>query len=274
MKLRFTLYALIAASLLTFQASAAIIPTGLNISGVLLTDLIEGDGDIIASLDRIENSIIVPSTTISGPLDTSTTIGDDPLEIDRLTHTSSGFKFESNFNGVAGALGESYLDGQFIFVADNQTTDDFALTWSLVFSLTASAGDEATGDFMNTYLVLDNVFSTLFERDLFSDTVLSDLLITDGVESEPGTRGAAISTSGEFFFMQTVSAGSFDGFGGIFGLQSILDNALGTHNSLISFDITLSGIENLTTPPTTVNGPAPLALVFLSLGLMRLCRRK
>ena len=276
MKLRFRLYTLIAASLLPLQASAAVIPTGLDISGFLLTDIIEGDGNITASLDKVENGITVPSTTISGPLDTSTTFGDDPLEIARITNSNSGFKFNSNFNGVAGALGESYFDGMFLFIAENQTSDDYSLSWSLNFSLTADAGGEATGDFMNTYLLLDDVFSTLFERDLYSDTLFGDLLVTDGVESEPGTRGAAINTSGVFSFMQTVSAGSTNGFGGIFGLQSFLDNTLGAHNSLIGFDITLSGIENLstTTPPTNVNEPAPVALIFLSLGLMRLCRRK
>jgi hypothetical protein len=278
MQKRNRLGALLVASFFTLQAQATVIPTDLDIFGYMETTFIDGNGTISASFDLIENGIMTSSTSISDTLGAPTIVGDDPLEVVRLSDTNSGYSVESSFvsNAESNDFDFADFEAEFGFFAENNTIDDYKLTWSFVFDLSA---DASVGEFINTYMFLDDFFDTIFERDLYSDMFFGDLIVTDGVEDFPPTFGAALSTSGTFSFMQTVASGDVADFGGIFGFSSEIENALGSHAGSINFDVMLASIENLTNnnpppPPTNVPEPAPLALMLLSLGLLQLRRRK
>ena len=281
MQYRVRLGAFVAASIFALQAHAVLIPVDLDISGSIETDSaigFDGAGSISISMEAIDNGASTATTSITGDLSAPITAGSDPLSVTRFENTDAGFSFDGSFSPDSGTTPIEFHEyaGKFDFDIDNQTIDDYGLTWTFVFDL----GADAKGSFelMQSYLQSD-VFGTLFRRDLESDGSFGDLITIDTTEIFPPTFGGVLSEVGTVSFTNTVAAGTQASFGGSFGIYAETFDLGSLLDANVNFDILLTGVENLTNnnpppPPTNVSEPAPLALMLLGLGLLHLRRRK
>jgi hypothetical protein len=270
-------------SLLGAPAYAVVIPIDLDVSGYIQTDTnigFDGNGSVDIAMKAIDNSVETVSTTITGDFSNPSTVGIDPLSISRFQNTNAGFNFDGIFSPDSGVSPSSPFEfheyaGQFGFDINNQTTDDYLLTWTFSFNLSADA--KQSEEYVQTYLQSD-VFGDLFRRDLESDGLNGDQITRDD------TRPSALSGFGDLLteignasFQNTVAAGSQASFNGSFGIYSetfITDLLL---SGGLSFDILLSNVENLTNttnpPNPTIPEPSSIALILLGLGLINLRKR-
>ena len=281
MQKRARIGALIVASCFTLQAQAAMIPVGIDIGGYLELDRSEGQGNGFVEMDYIDSGALVPVTSISGPLETPSLSGTNPIGITRLSDTNSGFSFNSAFNSdgsVANAFEFAEASGIVGFGIDNQTVDNYKFTWRLIYDL---AADATNGDYVETYFNMAEAGAKIFGRELYSDSLDGDQIIKDDVSTFPMSAGGSLINEGVFSFMQTVNAGQQTDFEANFGFLSFLQaSATDQYSAFVNFQLVLTDFENLTNinppppPPPSVSEPAPLALMLLSLGLLGLRRRK
>ena len=281
MRLAIRLGSLLAASVFTLQAHSAIIPVGLDITGNIGSTFDEGNGTLDVTMETL-GLVVNSSTDIDGSLGSLVTVGDDPIDVvARFEETGSGFGFDGLFDSTMGSTDDEFGEyyGGFEFFIDNTTGDDFELTWTLNFDLTSDAL-LSFESLVETYIEFD-FFGTVFSIDVFSDSFFGDYVSVDGVDSIPadediGTFGESVQRSGTQTFSMIISGGDSVDFGGFFGIFTDFMQDGDSSSAALSFDMTLTGVENVSTqqPPTTVPEPAPLALMLLSLGLLQLRRRK
>jgi len=288
MRLAIRLGSVIAASVFALQAHSAIIPVGLDITGNIGSTLIqgqvgEGNGTLDVTMETL-GLVVNSSTDIDGSLGALVTVGDDPIDVvARFEETGSGFGFDGVFDSTMGSTDVEFgqYAGDFAFFIDNTTGDDFELTWTLNFDLTSDAL-LSFESLVETYIEFD-FFGTVFSIDVFSDSFIDigDFVSVDGVDSIPadediGTFGESVQRSGTQTFSMIINGGDSVDFGGFFGIFTDFMQDGDSSSAALSFDMTLTGVENVSTqqPPTTVPEPAPFALMLLSLGLLQLRRRK
>ena len=252
-------FAILLITFVSFHASAALIPSDLEVTGNVSfgVDSVSASGN--ASQTATLESVLGGSsstTTVSG----LTVTGANPLG-GLLLNTNDGVGADASISGSAGGSAEGFFFDFLFSMTNTSLTDSFQIFFELVFTNTTSAsGADAYAD--AEIILEDELNNELFFSDLTSDTFFGDEKNGTGLPSQ----GATLSDSGTVLFNFILAANSSNSFTTEIKLEGIDIDGSGSFSADTSAFIRVVGTENLTPPVNKV--PAPPTLTVLILVMM------
>jgi len=252
-------FAILLITFVSFHASAALIPSDLEVTGNVSfgVDSVSASGN--ASQTATLESVLGGSssiTTVSG----LTVTGANPLG-GLMLNTNDGVGADASISGSAGGSTEGFFFDFLFSMTNTSLTDSFQIFFELVFTNSTSAsGADAYAD--AEIILEDELNNELFFSDLTSDTLFGDEKNGSGLP----TQGATLSDSGTFLFNFILAANSSNSFTTEIKLGAMDFDGSGSFSADTSAFIRVVGTENLTPPVNKV--PAPPTLTVLILVMM------
>ena len=259
------------------NASASLISSDLSIEAYATFDAVSSYAATGNASQSGNITQIIGGTSTTTMVNNITASGTNPLggvfteDGDGLSVSASGFSTAGLLSEIRGFV----FDFDFN-LANNSATDEYKISFELVFSHLANAdGSDAYID--SEIYLMDSSLDEKFATDLTSDTYYGDEIGDENGSTSLSSKGASLSDSGTFLFDFTLAAGASESFSAVLKMDARTYNTNSLFNADSSAFFRVVGAENLTSPtdpgtdPGTGNAtpvPEPSTLMLLAIFLV------